>query len=681
MSFPIFDQSLPSTNKTNQTLENELSNIRSILTLNQQNESNSWKWNFQYSINPYPQPTKRIKLLKTNFPIFDQFLPSTNKTNQFLENELSNIRSILTLNQQNESNTWKWTFQYSINFYFEPTKRIKLLKMKFPIFDQSLLWTNKTNQTLENELSNIRSILTLNQQNESNSWKRTFQYSINPYPEPTKRIKLLKMNFPIFDQSLPWTNKTNQTLENELSNIWSMLTLNQQNESNSWKWTFQYSINPHPEPTKRIKLLKMNFPIFDQSLPWTNKTNQTLENELSNIRSILTLNQQNESNSWKSTFQLSINPYPRQNKRIKLLKMNFPIFDQSLPSTNKTNQTLENELSNIRSILTLNQQNESNSWKSTFQYSINAYPEPTKRIKLLKMNFPIFDQSLPWTNKTNQTLENQLSNIRLIFTLNQHNESNSWKWTFQYSINPYPEPTKQIKLLKINFPIFDQCLPSTNKTNQTLENQLSSIRSMLTLNQQNESNSWKWTFQYSINPYPQPTKRIKLLKMNFPIFDQSLPSTNKTNQTLENELSNIRSMPTLNQQNESNSWKSTFQYSINPYHQTTKRIKLLKMNLPIFDQFLLWTNKTIQTLENELSNISSILTLNQQNQSNSWKWAFQYSINPYPQPTKRIKLLKMNFPIFDQSLPSTNKTNQTLENEISNIRSILTLNQQNESNS
>ena len=327
------------------------------------------------------------------------------------------------------------------------------------------------------------------------------------------------MNFPIFDQSLPWTNKTNQTLENELSNIRSIFTLNQQNESNSWKWNFQYSINPYFEPTKRIKLLKMNFPIFDQSLPSTNKTNQTLENELSNIRSILTLNQQNESNSWKWTFQYSINAYPEPTKRIKLLKMNFPIFDQCLPSTNKTNQTLENELSNIRSILTLNQQNESNSWKWTFQYSINPYPEPTKRIKLLKMNFPIFDQSLPWTNKTNQTLENQLSNYRSILTLDKINESNSWKWIFQYLINPYPQPTKRIKLLKINFPIFDQSLPWTNKTNQTLENQLSNIRSMLTLNQQNESNSWKWTFQYSINPYPEPTKQIKLLKINFPIFD------------------------------------------------------------------------------------------------------------------------------------------------------------------
>ena len=152
------------------------------------------------------------------------------------------------------------------------------------------------NRTLENELSNIRSVVALNQENESNSCKQAFQHSISPCPEPRKRIELLKMSFPTFDQSLPWTKKTNRTLENEFSNIRSVLALNQVNESNSWKRAFQHSISRCPEPRKRIELLKTSFPTFDQSLPWTKKTNRTLENELSNIRSVVALNQENESN-------------------------------------------------------------------------------------------------------------------------------------------------------------------------------------------------------------------------------------------------------------------------------------------------------------------------------------------------------------------------------------------------
>ena len=818
MSFPTLDQSLPWTKKTNRTLENELSNIRSVVALNQENESNSWKRAFQHSISPCPEPSKRIELLKTSFPTFDQSLLWTEKTNRTLENELSNIRSVVALNQENESNSWKWAFQHSISRCLEvvalnqenesnswkwafqrsistcpePRKRIELLKMSFPTFDQSLPWTKKTNRTLENELSNARSVVALNQENESNFWKWAFQHSISRCPEPRKRIELLKTSFPTFDQSLPWTKKTNRTLENELSNIRSVVALNQENESNSWKWAFQHSISRCPEPRKRIELLKMSFPTFDQSLPltkktnrtlenelsntrsvvalkslpWTKKTNRTLENELSNARSVLALNQENESNSWKWAFQHSISPCSEPRKRIELLKTSFPTFDQSLLWTKKTNRTLENELSNIRSVVALNQENESNSWKWAFQHSISRCPEPSNVGKLIfkssirflgsgqrliecwKARFQEFDsffwfrartdrvlessfsrvrfvflvQGNDWSSvgklifkssirflgsgqrlkKTNRTLENELSNTRSVLALNQKNESNSWKRAFQHSISRCPEPRKRIELLKMSFPTLDQSLPWTKKTNRTLENELSNIRSVVALNQENESNSWKWAFQRSISRCPEPRKRIELLKMSFPTFDQSLPWTKKTNRTVENELSNIRSVVALNQENESNSWKRAFQHSISRCSEprkriellktsfptfdqsllwTKKRIELLKMSFPTFDQSLPWTKKTNRTLENELSNIRSVVALNQVNESNSWKWAFQHSISRCPEPRKRIELLKTSFPTFDQSLPWTKKTNRTLENELSNIRSVVALNQENESNS
>ncbi len=447
-----------------------------------------------------------------SFPTLDQLLPWTEKTNRTLENELSNARSVVALNQENESNSWKWAFQRSISRCPEPRKRIELLKMSFPTLDQSLPWTKKTNRTLENELSIARSVVALNQGNESNSWKWAFQRSISRCPEPRKRIELLKMSFPTLDQSLPWTEKTNWTLENELSNARSVVALNQENESNSWKWAFHCSISRCPEPRKRIELLKMSFPTLDQSLPWTKKTNRTLENELSNARSVVALNQENESNSWKWAFQHSISRCPEPRKRIELLKMSFPTLDQSLPWTKKTNRTLENELSNARSVVALNQENESNSWKWAFQRSISRCPEPRKRIELLKMSFPTLDQSLPCTKKTNRTLENELSNARSVVALNQGNESNSWKWAFH-------------------------------------------ARSVVALNRENESNSWKWAFRRSISRCPEPRKRIELLKMSFPTLDQSLPWTKKTNRTLENELSNARSVVALNQENDSNSRK------------------------------------------------------------------------------------------------------------------------------
>ena len=1033
MSFPTLDQSLPWTKKTNRTLENELSNARSVLALNQENESNSWKRAFQHSISRCLEPRKRIKLLKMSFPTFDQSLPWTKKTNRTLENELSNIRSVVALNQENESNSWKWAFQHSISRCPEPSKRIELLKMSFPTLDQSLPWTKKTNRTLENELSNIRSVVALNQENESNSWKWAFQRSISRCPEPRKRIELLKMSFPTLDQSLPWTKKTNRTLENELSNIRSVVALNQENESNSWKRAFQHSISRCPEPRKRIELLKTSFPTFDQSLLWTKKTNRTLENELSNIRSVVALNhrmlersfsrvrfvflvqgkdwsnvgklifkssirflgsgqrliecwkarfQEFDSFSWfrartdrmlessfsrvrfvflvqgndwsnvgKLIFKCSIRFLGSGQRLIERWKAHFQEFDSFSWFRARTDRALESSFSRVRfvflvqgndfkatsdralkssfstrSVLALNQENESNSWKWAFQRSISRCPEPSSVGKLIfkssirflgskqrliecwKAHFQEFDsfswfrattdrmlessfsrvrfvflvQGNDWSNvgklvfkssirflgsgqrlkKTNRTLENELSNTRLVVALNQENESNSWKWAFQRSISRCPEPSsvttdqmlessfsrvrfvflvqgndwssvgklvfkssirflgsgqrliecwkahfqefdsfswlrattdrmlessfsrvrfvflvqgndwrKRIELLKTSFPTLDQSLPWTKKTNRTLENELSNIRSVVALNQENESNSWKWAFQHSISRCPEPSSVGKLIfkssirflgsgqglierwkarfqefdsfswfrattsrqrlierwKAHFQEFDsfswfrattdRALESSfsrvrfvflvqgndwsnvgklifkssirflgsgqrlKKTNRTLENELSNARSVVALNQENESNSWKWAFQHSISRCPEPRKRIELLKTSFPTFDQSLPWTKKTNRTLENELSNIRSVVALNQENESNSWKRAFQHSISRCPEPSKWIELLKMSFPTFDQSLSWTKKTNRTLENELSNIRSVVALNQENESNS
>ena len=513
-SFPTFDQSLPWTKKTNRTLENELSNIRSVLALNQENESNSWKWAFQHSISRCPEPLSVT-------------------TDQMLESSFSRVRFVFLVHCNDWSSVGKLVFKSSIRFLGSGQRLIECWKAHFQEFDSFSWFRATTDRMLESSFSRVRFVFLV----QGNDWR--------------KRIELLKMSFPTFDQSLPWTKKTNRTLENELSNIRSVVALNQVNESNSWKWAFQHSISLCPEPRKRIELLKTSFPTFDQSLPWTKKTNRTLENELSNARSVVALNQENESNSWKRAFQHSISPCPEPRKRIELLKTSFPTFDQSLPWTKKTNRTLENELSNARSVVALNQGNESNSWKRAFQHSISPCPEPRKRIELLKTSFPTFDQSLPWTKKTNRTLENELSNARSVVALNQENESNSWKWAFQHSISRCPEPRKRIELLKMSFPTLDQSLPWTKKTNRTLENELSNARSVVAL--------------------------------------KLLPWTKKTNRTLENELSNARSVLALNQENESNSWKWAFQRSISRCPEPRKRIELLKMSFPTLDQSLPWT--------------------------------------------------------------------------------------------
>ena len=81
-----------------------------------------------------------------NLPIFDQFIPGIQETNRTLENELSNIRSILTLNQENESNSSKRAFHYSINPYFEA---------QFEEIDLFFLFKVKIDQILERTFSRV----------------------------------------------------------------------------------------------------------------------------------------------------------------------------------------------------------------------------------------------------------------------------------------------------------------------------------------------------------------------------------------------------------------------------------------------------------------------------------------------------------------------------------------------
>ena len=669
-----FLQSLPWTKKTNRTLENELSNIRwfrattdrmlessfsrvRFVFLVQGNDwSNVGKLIFKSSIRFLGSGQRLIKCWKAHFQEFDSFSWFRATTDRMLESSFSRVRFVF------------------FSRCPEPRKRIELLKMSFPTFDRSLPWTKKTNRTLENELSNIRSVLALNQENESNSWKElsntqsvvalnqenesnswkwAFQHSISRCPEPRKRIELLKTSFPTFDQSLPWTKKTNRTLEKSFPTLNQSLPWTKETNRTLENWAFQHSISRCPEPSKQIELLKTSFPTFDQSLPWTKKTNRTLENELSNIRSVLALNQVNELNSWKWAFQHSISRCPEPRKRIELLKMSFPTFDQSLPWTKKTNRTLENELSNIRSVVALNQENESNSWKWAFQHSmvqgndwsnvgklvfkssIRFLGSGQRLIECWKAHFQEFDSFSWFRATTDRALESSFSRVRFVFLVQGINWSNVGKLIFKSSIR------------------FLQSLPWTEKTNRTLENEFSNARSVLALNQENESNSWKWAFQHSISRCPEPSKRIELLKMSFPTFDgsgqrliecwkahfQEFDSFSwfraRTDRALENSFSRVRFVFSVQGNDWSNVGKLIFKSSIRLLGSGQRLIECWKAHFQEFDSF------------------TSVVALNQENESNSWKWAFQHSIGPCPEPRKRIELLKTSFPTFDQSLPWT----------------------------
>ena len=871
-SFPTFDQSLPWTKKTNRTLENELSNIRSVLALNQENESNSWKWAFQHSISRCSEPRKRIELLKTSFPTLDQLLPGTKKTNRTLknelsniwsvvlldqslpwtkktnrtlENELSNIRSVVALNQVNESNSWKWAFQRSISRCPEPSNVGKLVfkssirflgsgqrlierwKAHFQEFDSFTWFRATTDRMLESSFSRVRFVFLVQGNDWSNVGKLVFKSSIRFLGSGQRLIECWKARFQEFDSFTWFRARTDRVLESSFSRVrfvflvqgndWSnvgklvfkssirllgwgqrliecwkaqfsrvrFVFLVQGNDwSNVGKLVFKSSIRFLGSGQRLIECWKAHFQEFDSFSWFRATTDRMLESSFSRVRFVFLVQGNDWSNVGKLIFKSSIRFLGSGQGLIECWKARFQEFDSFSWFRARTDRALESSFPRVRFVYLVQSNDWSNVGKLVFKSSIRFLGSGQRLIECWKARFQEFDSFSWFRATTDRMLESSFSRVRFVFLVQgndwsnvgklifkssirflgsgqrliecwkahfqefdsfswfrattEGNESNSWKWALQHSISPCPEPSKWIELLKTSFPTFDQSLPWTKKTNRTLENELSNARSVVALNQVKESNSWKWAFQHSISRCPEPSKRIELLKMSFPTFDQSLPWTKKTNRTLENELSNIRSVVALNHRmlessfsrvqfvylvqgndwsnvgklifkssirflgsgqrlierwkahfqefnsftwfrattevNELNSWKWAFQRSISPCPEPRKRIELLKTSFPTFDQSLPWTKKTNRTLENELSNIRSVVALHQENESNSWKRAFQRSISRCPEPRKRIELLKTSFPTFDQSLPWTKKTNRTLENELSNIRSVVALN-------
>ena len=385
-------------------------------------------------------------------------------TDRMLESSFSRVRFIYLVQGKDWSSVGKLVFKSSIRFLGSGQRLIERWKTHFQEFDSFPWFRATTDRALESSFSRVRFVFLV----QGNDWR--------------KRIELLKMSFPTLDQSLPWTKKTNRTLENELSNARSVVALNQENESNSWKWAFQRSISRCPEPRKRIELLKMSFPTFDQSLPWTKKTNRTLENELSNIRSVVALNHRMlensfsrvrfvslvQSNDWsnvgKLVFKSSIRLLGSGQRLIECWKTHFQEFDSFSWFRATTDRMLESSFSRVRFVFLVQGKARSNVGKLIFKSSIRFLGSGQQLIECWKAHFQEFDSFSWFRATTDRMLESSFSRIRFVFLVQGNDWSNVGKLIFKSSIHLLGSGNdwrKRIEFLKTSFPTFDQSLPWT----------------------------------------------------------------------------------------------------------------------------------------------------------------------------------------------------------------------------
>ena len=190
-------------------------------------------------------------MLESSFQKFDSFSWFRATTDRMLESSFSRVRFVFLVQGKDWSSVGKLVFKSSIRFLVQGNDWSNVGKL---VFKSSIRFLDSGQRLIE-------------------CWKVLFKSSIRFLGSGQGLIECWKARFQEFDSFSWFRARADRALESsfqEFNSFNSVVALNQENESNSWKRVFQHSISPCPEPRKRIELLKTSFPTFDQSLPWTN---------------------------------------------------------------------------------------------------------------------------------------------------------------------------------------------------------------------------------------------------------------------------------------------------------------------------------------------------------------------------------------------------------------------------
>ena len=300
---------------TDRMLESSFSRVRFVFLVQGKDWSNVGKLVFKSSIRFLGSGQRLIERWKAHFQEFDSFSWFRAMTDRMLESSFSRVRFVFSVQGNDWSSVGKLIFKSSIRFLGSGQRLIECWKAHFQEFDSFTWFRATTDRMLESSFSRVRFVFLVQGNNWSNVGKLIFKSSIRFLGSGQGLIECWKARFQEFDSfscsgqrliecwkarfqefdSFTWFRaRTDRMLESSFSRVrfvflvqgndWSnvgklifkssisllsVVALNQENESNSWKWAFQHSISPCPEPSKRIELLKTSFPTFDQSLPWT----------------------------------------------------------------------------------------------------------------------------------------------------------------------------------------------------------------------------------------------------------------------------------------------------------------------------------------------------------------------------------------------------------------------------
>ena len=624
----------------NRTLENELSNIRSVVALNQENESNSWKWAFQHSISPCPEPRKRIELLKMSFPTFDQSLPWTKKTNRTLENEFSNTRSVLALNQENESNSWKWAFQHLIS--------------------RNARWFRATtDRMLESSFSRVRFVFLVQGKDWSNVGKLIFKSSIRFLGSGQRLIECWKAHFQEFDSFSWFRATTDRMLESSFSRVRFVYLVQGKDCSNVGKLIFKSSIRFLGSGQGLIERWKAHFQEFDSFSWFRARTDRALESSFSRVRFVFLV----QGNDFKATSDRMLESSFSRVRFVFLVQGNDwsnvgkLIFKSSIRFLGSIGKLIFK--SSIRFLGSGQRLIEC--WKAHFQEFDSFLGSGQRLIECWKAHFQEFDSFSWFRTTTDRMLESSFSRVRFVFLVRLESsfsrvrfvylvQGNDWsnvgKLIFKSSIRFLGSRQRLIECWKARFQEFDSFTWFRATTDRALESSFSRVRFVFLVQGNDWLNVKRLVFKSSIRLLGSGQRQIECWKARFQEFDSFLGLGQRLIEC----------------------WKARFQEfnSFSWFRATTDR--MLESSFQKFDSFSWFRATTDRVLENSFSRVRFVFLVQGNDWSNVGKLVFKSSIRFLGSGQRLIECWKARFQEFDSFSWFRARTDRVLESSFSRVQ-------------
>ena len=736
MSFPTLDQSLPWTIEcwkarfqefdsfswfratTDRALESSFSRVRFVYLVQGNDWSNVGKLVFKSSIRFLGSGQRLIECWKAHFQEFDSFPWFRARTDRMLESSFSRVRFVFLVQGNNwsnvgklfqefdsftwfrartevkESNSWKWAFQHSISRCPEPSKRIELLKMSFPTFDQSLPWTKKTNRTLENELSNIRSVVALNHRMLESSFSRVqFVYLVqgNDWSNVGKLVFKSSIRFLGSGQRLIERWKAHFQEFNSFT--WFRATTDRMLESSFSRVRFVFLVQGNDWSNVGKLFSRVRFVFLVQGNDWSNVGKLVFKSSIRFLGS-----GQGLIECWKARFQ-EFDSFSRFRATTdRMLESSFQEFDSFSWFRARTDRAMESSFSRVQFVYLVQGNDwsnvgklfsrvrfvflvQGNDWsnvgKLVFKSSIRFLGSGQRLIECWKAHFQEFDSFSWFRATTDRMLESWFSRVRFVFLVQGKDWSNVGKLIFKSSIRFLGSGQRLIECWKARFQEFDsfscsgqgliECWKAHFQefdsfswfratTDRVLESSFSRVRFVFLVQGNDWSNVGKLVFKSSIRFLGSGQRLIERWKAHFQEFNSFTWFRATTDRMLESSFSRVRFVFLVQGKDWSNVGKLVFKSSIHLLGSGQRLIERWKAHFQEFDSFSWFRATTDRMLESSFSRVRFLDLVQGNDWSNVGKLIsrvqFVYLVQGNDW-SKGIELLKMSFPTFDQSLPWT----------------------------